>query len=573
MLRAMVSITPARSRRSTRLRTVGRAALLGAAVAAVSGSALSSPASAATTPRPTFAMSIHASGTVAQLVPQFQQLKDMGVTGIRADFSWTAIEPEGHDDSGATYRWTRQDDLVTAAEQVGLQVDAILDYSHPLYNGGQGTDVPPTDPHDFADFAADVATHFGTRLHAIEVWNEENSGRRFWMPAADPAGYADLLCATYAAVKPVVPTVPVVFGGVFMPPVGNVKSIVMGGATFVDQALTAMGDSTCFDALGYHPYTYPFTAPEISVAAQGGQSANSDATQLRQILAAHGLGSTPIWNTESGWPTNPTANGVTEAMQARYTARLALLSWQADVPWVTFYDQYDDADADATTNQESHFGFWHYDAAPEHATAKPVVSAMTNLTTLLGPDWTYTADVSAKLGLPAGSDAVPGLDKGYALEFTGPDNQHTLALWYVNESYSTTCSAGVAAFNCPVMPYLPEAATIKVQRPVALQTPTVTRTTLYGAQDHLPRVDTMATAKARTALKDATRKVAKARAALKKAHTKAEKARAKRALARARKAESKARARLKAAVAAETRAKTVRVGQDPIFLSWTGRAL
>ena len=56
--------------------------------------------------------------------------------------------------------------------------------------------APPSDPDAYARFAAELARAAGPG--AIEVWNEADS-EPFWRGAPDPAGYAALLRAAYAA--------------------------------------------------------------------------------------------------------------------------------------------------------------------------------------------------------------------------------------------------------------------------------------------------------------------------------------------------------------------------------------
>lgn len=436
-------------------------------------------------PRPTIAFSVHASGSVADLVPQFQALKDMGATMARIDFQWTHIEPQGHDDSGASYDWTQNDADVAAAEQVGLQVDAVLAYGHPLYStagaANGSSEYPPDDPATFAQFAADVARRYQGRLAHYEVWNEENSGFRFWKPKADPAAYADLMCTSYDAIKAVAPDVLVSTGGVFMAPMGDLPSLIMGGTEFVDGMLTAMAGRTCFDAVAFHPYPYPFVSPEAVVTGNGDASMVTYAAQLRAVLDRHGVpASVPLWDTEVGWPTNPTANGVSEAKQAAYSVRGTLLSWATHVPVVTWYDQYDSGDADQTNNQESHFGFFHADGTP-----KPVVGAMTTLDRLVGAKgWHLVADLSRRLGLPAGRG---GVGSGYALEFSGPKGRHVVALWYANETVPTGCSTGLAATSCPVTPGMAKAASIPVALPLRPRASAVRMTTMQGRVARLGR--------------------------------------------------------------------------------------
>jgi hypothetical protein len=179
----------------------------------------------------------------------------------------------------------------------------------------------------------------------------------------------------------------------------------------------------CFDAVAYHPYPYPFTSPEAQVSGRG--SVIGAVEQLRTVLRRYGLGRVPLWNTEVGWPTNFRGNGVTEARQTRYVARLELLSWARGVPLLTWYT-WGDAPDPGGLNQEAHFGFFRTNGTP-----KPAYRALVVLQRELGgPGWFFLANRSRVLGLPHGQH---GVGEGFALEFSGPKGRHVLALWYANE--------------------------------------------------------------------------------------------------------------------------------------------
>lgn len=116
---------------------------------------------------------------------------------------------------------------------------------------------------------------------------------------------------------------------------------------------------------------------------------------------------------------------MTEARQARYTARLQLLSWELRVPVLTWYTWGDYSDPKGQ-NQEAHFGFFRANGSPKPARRALVVLARE----LGGRGWRFVADRSRALGLPRGRR---GVDEGFALQFAGPRGRRLLALWYANE--------------------------------------------------------------------------------------------------------------------------------------------
>ena len=473
--------------------TVTRITLSAVAAATLASSLLvASPALAKGVARPVFGSSEHPSDDLATNVADFKQLKALGETTVRSDFSWSGIEPQGHGDP-STYNWTHNDAMAGAAEQLGMHVDAMLGYGNKLYSeagtANDSNDYPPDDPADYAQFATDVAQRYETQYPGVvtsyEIWNEPNVSARFWSPAADPAAYAELLCAAYPAIKAVAPDAMVIAAGLDMPPSGDIPTLIMGGREFADKMLTAIGTRKCFDALSYHPYASPFVSPEAVVKGNGNRSVATDADDLRATLKQHGYpASTPLYDTEIGWPTNPDANGVTEEMQARYLVRTMLLSWQRGVSNVYVYDQFDSGDAATNNNQESHFGIFHSDGTP-----KPAVKALTVFNKTLPKGWTYTADLSRKLKLPKGTKKSPGVNEGYALEFTGPKKQHIIALWYANENVPNTgCASGINALNCAVMSTLPKAKSISVKVGLPKGAKKVAITTMMGKKVKQPTV-------------------------------------------------------------------------------------
>jgi len=421
---------------------VALAAVALAAPAAAPASAAAAPARASagsTAPLISFAGGFVRGRTEAQRTASYRRLRAMGVRAIRMDFRWIEVEPVGpplHD-----YRWRALDAEVRAIRRAGLKILGIIDYGHPDYSraggeayrrGQKGTPpfgvgdpqyYPVDDPRSFASYASAVARRYRGQVIGWEVWNEENGGWRFWEPKEDPVAYGKLLCATHAALKRVDRRVPVVFGGLFFPPLGG--KVGTGGVKFLAQTLDRGGRAVrrCFDAVAYHPYPYPFTSPEAQVSDRG--SVAGAASQLRAVLRRRGLGSVPLWNTEVGWPTNPRGNGVTEARQARYTARLQLLSWALRVPVLTWYTWGDYSDPKGQ-NQEAHFGFFRANGSP-----KPARRALVVLQRELGGrGWRLVADRSRALRLPRGRR---GVDEGFALQFAGPRGRRLLALWYANE--------------------------------------------------------------------------------------------------------------------------------------------
>jgi hypothetical protein len=377
--------------------------------------------------------------TVAERTASYRRLYDAGVRAIRMDVSWTSVEKPGpplHD-----YDFTSVDREVEAIRGAGLEAIGILGYGHPDYSTlggavartplaggippfyvGNENYFPPDDPAEFGRFARAVAQHYAPTGDFVgwEIWNEENEGWRFWEPHEDPAAYAKLLCAADAQIKQVDPATPVAFGGVFYPAVADLPG--MSGPDFVRAAYAANPAlGRCFDALAYHPYPYPFTAPELDVPVRGSVLAAADG--MRAALPP-GDRAKPLWITEVGWPTHDRTYGVPEAKQAQYTARMALASFAQRIPVLNFYTYGDYADPTGA-NQEAWFGFVRADGS-----FKPSYWALkTFADTFRGAH--FERDVSAELGMPAGHLMTGG--RGFALRYARGDDRIT-AVWLANES-------------------------------------------------------------------------------------------------------------------------------------------
>ncbi len=370
----------------------------------------------------------------AKRIAAYRRLRMAGVRAIRLDVTWADVErPDGGFD------FSEPDREIALIRRAGLRVIALLGYGHPRHSAaggalaatpasggvpplglGSARHFPPDDPEPFARFAQAAARHLGPEVMAWEVWNEQNVGWRFWLPREDPAAYARLLCATRTAIRRVERT-PVVFGGVFVTAVSDQPH--MSGPEFVERAYRAIPRlGRCFDALAYHPYPYPFTAPELDAPVRGSVLAAAEA--MRAVLRRHRDGRTPLWITEIGWPTHERAYGVDEAKQAQYVARMQAASFAQGIEVLNWYTYGDGADPSGA-NQEAHFGFFRADGSP-----KPAYRALSTSWRMLG--WSrFVADRSGALGLPTGGSLQGG--RAFALEFRRR-TRRVVAVWIAPEA-------------------------------------------------------------------------------------------------------------------------------------------
>ena len=138
---------------------------------------------------------------------------------------------------------------------------------------GQASAWPPSDPSTYAAFVAYLAQRYGTKLAAIEVWNEPDQANEDYFAGPEkPQRYAAILRAAYPAIKQVNPQIPVLAG-----------SLVGSNGVFL-RALYAAGIKGYYDGLSVHFYNLVLGSLR---AIHETQLANGD--------------NKPLWLNEFGW--------------------------------------------------------------------------------------------------------------------------------------------------------------------------------------------------------------------------------------------------------------------------------
>ncbi len=256
-------------------------------------------------------------------------VRDMGFGWAKGYVDWNGVEVQK-----GQYDWRDVDNVMEAYAGSGLRVllrvDKTPDWARPP---GTAISHPPTDPGDLADFLRALAARYGQAVDAYEIWNEPNLDYEWGYRQPDPAEYAALLRAAYAALKEADPDCLVVTGGLATTgPIGGPGAVA--DLDFI-QGLYDAGAQGYFDALGTHPY--PF-GHDPAYHDPWELSFDHAATQ-HGVMAANGDGDTPLWVTEAGWllrsPWEPDgeSQAVSEAQQAEYLVR-AYQRAEAEWPWM-----------------------------------------------------------------------------------------------------------------------------------------------------------------------------------------------------------------------------------------------
>jgi Bacterial Ig domain len=258
----------------------------------------------------------------------WQDLQDSHASLVRSFAQWSTLRGATRDLEIGKFQ-----QFADKAGQRGMKVLLTL----------TGDRTSMATPAEYAAVAGDLAGALRGKGVAYEIWNEEDD-TTFWANGPQPAAYAALLKAGYAAIKAADPSAKVIVGGL----VGN-------DFDFVD-ALYANGAKGSFDGVGVHTDTACLsTDPREFYREPSGRIGRYSFTGYREVRAsmlAHG-DDKAVWMTELGWSTtNGTCArggragtkeaGVSPAVQADFLSKaygcLAGDPWVEQAAWFNLHD-------------------------------------------------------------------------------------------------------------------------------------------------------------------------------------------------------------------------------------------
>jgi Glycosyl hydrolase catalytic core len=218
----------------------------------------------------------------AQKARLFAEAKDMGAAYIRLDVVLDSIFDVWN--APATERnWAGVDEVAALSRRYRLPVLAVMRATParisacPERRPDGHHRCAPRDPRQFGRYVRAVIERAPDVFRAIEVWNEPDGA---WAFDGTPAQYAEMLSATYRAVKRRFRNVPVLIGG----------AMDLDGRHWYRRALDAIRRGPAFDIANVHVR---------------GRVATVGATVRRwlRFFRRHGhLG--PLWVTEAGYPSD-----------------------------------------------------------------------------------------------------------------------------------------------------------------------------------------------------------------------------------------------------------------------------
>jgi hypothetical protein len=276
-------------------------------------------------------------------------IEEAGFVYVRQEFPWEDIEIhgkgdfedrrndlDGDGDVDAVSAWAKYDDIVAGAGQRNIQIIARLG-NPPSWTRALtdtiGTNAPPDDFGDFADFATVVAERYRDDIGYYQIWNEPNGNEEWGLQDVDPEGYTELLCLAYDRIKAVDPDA-VILAGALTP------TVAMDGRNLNDliylERMYAAGAGACFDVMsaqGYGLWSGP-TDKRLRPSVIN----YPHHLFIRDVMVRHGDAHKPIWISEMGWNAAPDSiaplyGRVTEEQQGRYAVE-AFERARQDWPWV-----------------------------------------------------------------------------------------------------------------------------------------------------------------------------------------------------------------------------------------------
>jgi hypothetical protein len=249
-------------------------------------------------------------GDIGRILDHVQAI---GFNWVKQQVEWKLFNP-----APGQYNWGALDQIVEACNARGIRIMFSVVKAPAWARPGHSdfsVEGPPADPQTYADFVGAMANRYRGRVHAYEIWNEQNLHYEWGNEPLDPARYMQLLRLAYNAIKSQDPNATVVSGA--LTPTGAPAPWAMDDFTYLE-LMYQHGLKNYCDAVGAHPSGYnvpptvswpgfndpsagfrgPFDGPG---AVHHSWSFQSTMTGYRNIMARYGDGGKRIWPTEFGW--------------------------------------------------------------------------------------------------------------------------------------------------------------------------------------------------------------------------------------------------------------------------------
>ncbi len=188
-------------------------------------------------PRDRFGYGIQVQGSVGDPAVTIASVKKLGMDWIKQQVRWEHVEP-----GPGEFNWGLIDGIIQQADQSGLymMLSIVTAPGWARGNSGGGTHGPPDNYEEFGRFVGELISRYKGKIHAIEVWNEQNLDREWQSPNGLNAGdYVRLLQVANRVIREQDPNI-IIISGALSP---------TGGWVEPDGRVTAIDDFVFFQEL------------------------------------------------------------------------------------------------------------------------------------------------------------------------------------------------------------------------------------------------------------------------------------------------------------------------------------
>jgi hypothetical protein len=177
---------------------------------------------------------------------------------------------------------------------------------------GPGQCAPPGDVQNWDDYVTAIASHAGARITYWELWNEPQDPEYY---CGDTRTLVTMAQHAYRIIKSINPAAQII----------TPAASAAGGPAWLDSYLSEGGGDYA-DIMSFHGY-----------CNSKAESINSVISQYRSVIAAHGQGGKPLWDTEADWAGDSDDVLEGSANRAAFMAKYYLLQWSDGVSRFVWY--------------------------------------------------------------------------------------------------------------------------------------------------------------------------------------------------------------------------------------------
>lgn len=246
-----------------------------------------------------YGIQIHGNATVGNPMEVADTVANqLGMDWVKIQLKWPVVHPEP-----GTGQWFFYDGVIDEANRHGLNVLVSVVGAPAWSRAAGGENGPPDDYNQYVAFLQETLTRYDGKIHAVEVWNEQNLDREWTTPnGISPEDYVRFLELAYDAIKAHNPDIIVVSGA--LSPTGDGDWVRWADDfAYMDRALAA-GMLNYADCVGAH-HNGINLPPDVPFDQAG---------SLQEASAAEFRG--PFENPHHSWSLKTTLDTYAEKVQA-----------------------------------------------------------------------------------------------------------------------------------------------------------------------------------------------------------------------------------------------------------------